>query len=250
MPGTGSSDVRRPALIVLTIAAGLLLASACRSRNPAPPPRGGQTSAQTPSDVEATLNEVEAWSVRVSSDAAPSARERVEMLVEGLRSYEDQVKASLHPAASGRVDQKALARDVDDLRNAFDRAIASLPAERHAAETAMGEALSDASDRLAQFRVAATTAGVQGNAEIKRRINELELGRREMGDTLADLKRASGETWAETHRRWQLEIQRWNEQFEEAQGRLPLMPTPVPSATPSPFSRHHSKAPPPPESDH
>ena len=240
----------RPLSFLALIAAVLVLSPACRSKTSSSHAVNPQTVADVRPAVEEFLSEVDAWSVRVSSDAAPSAREKIEMLVEGLRSYEDQVKASLHPTAPGRVDEKALARDVDDLKNAFDRAIASLPAERHAAETAMAEALSDASDRLGQFRVAVTTAGIQSNAEIRRRVNELELGRREMGDTLADLKRASPDTWAETHRRWQLELQRWNSQFQEAQARVPLMPTPVPSATPTPYSRHRPKAPPPPETGH
>ena len=236
--------MKRFAFSTLIVGAGLLGLASCRSGASGTPgsPSSPLRTAESRPDIDATLNDVEAWVVRVTSEAAPANRERVEVLAENLRGYEERVKASLRHKRGERMDDTVLSRDVNDLRNAYDHAIASLPAERRAAETAMGEALADVGDRLTQFRIAVASAGVQGNAEMKRRMTELELGRREISETLADLRRASTDTWAEIHRRWELQLRRWNEEFQEAQTRLPLMPTPEPSGSPTPVPRRRSIA--------
>ncbi len=221
----------------LILAAISIVVAGCRSE---------KRSAATPDERIATLErnlegqrkaetlvtDVEGWIDRARAGALPSERERVEALATDLRLRLERVKPSVGRQGGERTGEGTMAGDLAELRNAYDRAMASIGSERKTAEEAMAETLTGIDGSLKEFRLEISSAGVQTNAEVKRRLAALELGRREAADTLADLRHAGVDNWAALHRRWETQIHAWNEDFQEANERLKRVPTPVPLPSP------------------
>jgi hypothetical protein len=182
--------------------------------------------------AETLVGDVETWIVRASSGATAAEKERVDAVALSLRSRLARVKPLMARAREDRESARLLAQEVDDLSDAYDRGVAAVASERRAAEESMVDGMAELVRKVNQFRVEIASAGVQGNAEARRRSAQLELSRREAAQTLVELRRASSDQWAFLRRRWKAQVRQFDENYRIASERLPLLPAP-PSPTPA-----------------
>jgi hypothetical protein len=215
---------------------------ACRSgERPAEPAdrmSALEASLEHQRDAETLVADVEAWIVRASSTSTGAERDRVELLARSLAGRVDRVKPDIVRKSGDRSEAAAFEREISDLRNAFDRALASIPSERRAAEAAMEDEMKEVGEQIAQFRVEVASAGVQTNREARRRATQLDFARREAAQTLGEMRRSTVEQGASLRRRWQWQVRQFRDDYRQASDRVKLMlPEPTPTAVPSPRSR-------------
>jgi hypothetical protein len=221
----------------LALLAAAVLAAGCRKDDRAAAPAEDRIAVleralERQRDAEALVADVEAWIVRVSSIPVASERDRAESTARSLRERLARLKPALERKGADRREDAALNRELADLANAFDRAVASMASERRGAEDAMAAAMTEIGDQLTAYRVELASAGVQGNAEARRRTAQLELARRAANQTLAEMRRARPEQWAWLHRRWLAEVHDFRDDLRQARERAMVM-TPEPSPTPA-----------------
>jgi len=225
--------------ITIFLAAQALLMAGCKADNqPASPAVERiavlERTLEAHRTAESLIADVEVWIERARAEAAPAERERVEALASDLRGRIERLKPEMGRRIAERTARRDLEGDIAALRNAYDRAIASINSERKSAEDAMAATLSTIDSQIKEFRVQIASAGVQGNAEVKRRLSALELSRREAADTLTDLRRSGVDNWAALRRRWEAQVRHWNDDFLQTGERLRRVPTPAPSPSPKP----------------
>jgi hypothetical protein len=218
-------------MLILTFAA----LSACRAPASEPDARArpvNQDIAARRDSAQALVANAEQWIVRLSS-APPADRERAEALSADLRARLAAVKPALERESPALWHDGAFQDQLDDLENAYDRAIANIPAERRAAEQAMTDASVALGDEMDGFRVTLSSAGIQSNLEMKRRTAQLELARREIAETLTEMKRGSADTWPVLKRRWDQEVKDFHDDLTAANQRTSsIRPDPTPTPTP------------------
>lgn len=179
-------------------------------------------------DVDAYLVEVDKWAQELVSSASVADHDSAEATAGDLEDRIARVKKILDKARSDRFSGwnpslAAASRELDELRNAHYRAIAEHAPERHEAEKEMSDKLAALDQALSDYRVEVSSANAEGNAEVKRRIAFLEIGRQEAAATLRDLQRATAENWPYLRRRWDHEMDDWEEDRLEALSRLKVV---------------------------
>jgi hypothetical protein len=185
-------------------------------------------------DVDAYLVEVDKWAQALVSAATPEDHDRAETTANDLEARIARVKAIIDKARSDRFtgwtpSLAAASGELDDLRDAHYRAIAERGPQRRDAEKDMSDQLTALGAALSDYRVEASSANAEGNAEVKRRIAFLEVGRQEAAATLRDLERAPAHDWPYLRRRWDRQMKDWEEDRLEALSRLKVVSTRTPS---------------------
>ena len=176
-------------------------------------------------DADAYLLEVSSWTAGIVVAASPELHERAEAMVADLQMRTERVNTLLDRTRSDRFSGwnsalAAAARELEELKDAHYRALATLPRERREAERQMSERIDGLNRSLAEFRVHVASVNVAGNLEVKRRTAAMDMARREAGDILKDVARAPADNWPYLRRRWDRAVASWEEDHRSAVERL------------------------------